>query len=251
VPGVNTPDEEFGARLSPSGDELYLTRPDGANVKHFFRFTKDAQGKWANGAAVPELDVRSTDMPVVLFEINVRSITFVGEAIAYFSAFRGRPWRLYKVTRTNGTWSRPTEVPVGTELSVEYPWHGSTTNGLYFMKSPTPYQLYYAALSSLTTASRFTPQGSVSQAEYAPTLTADEKTMYYADSSSGELKIYRATRSSPNVAFGQAVAVQELNRLGSDDQPSWISPDGCAIYFTSNRSGGAGSFDIYRARKPQ
>jgi hypothetical protein len=42
----------------------------------------------------------------------------------------------------------------------------------------------------------------------------------------------------------------ELN-AGGISIPTFISPDGCEIYLSSNRGGGRGGMDIYRARKPK
>jgi hypothetical protein len=42
----------------------------------------------------------------------------------------------------------------------------------------------------------------------------------------------------------------ELN-TDADDQPAWISPDGCVMYLMSSRPGGFGSIDIWVARRPK
>ena len=34
------------------------------------------------------------------------------------------------------------------------------------------------------------------------------------------------------------------------DAPNWLSPDGCVLYMESERPGGAGDIDLYRAQRP-
>lgn len=61
---------------------------------------------------------------------------------------------------------------------------------------------------------------------------------------------YFAQRASVTTTFGTATDEPELD---SPDGGSlnWLSPDGCAIYFTSDRSGTTGQQDIWVARRPQ
>jgi hypothetical protein len=101
--------------------------------------------------------------------------------------------------------------------------------------------------------------------EYAPVLTFDEKTMYFArdDKTYGLRQIYRTARvGSPDggSGLGTPVLVPELNSpLASvEDFPSAVSLDECRIYFVSNRpllseTGDAGSipFRLWVASRPK
>jgi hypothetical protein len=40
--------------------------------------------------------------------------------------------------------------------------------------------------------------------------------------------------------------VTEVNTAGSQDEPGWISSDGCHLYLASNRNG---AFDLYVAKR--
>lgn len=86
--------------------------------------------------------------------------------------------------------------------------------------------------------------------QIAPVLSADGKTLYFAadtPSGLGALDIWVATRASRTDPFGPPRPVPELSSTASD-QPAWLSPDGCRLYFASGRAGAG--FDFYRASKP-
>jgi len=87
------------------------------------------------------------------------------------------------------------------------------------------------------------------QAGY-PVVSADELTIYFTSSRADPLArgggdIWIAHRASPSDPFDGPVIVDELNSSGNDS-PTWISPDGCVLWFDSDR---AGSYDIYEARR--
>jgi hypothetical protein len=60
-----------------------------------------------------------------------------------------------------------------------------------------------------------------------------------------ELTIYVATRPTTATAFGAPTIVPNVN-TDADDGPSWISPNGCRLYLSSDV---AGTNDIYVATR--
>jgi hypothetical protein len=87
--------------------------------------------------------------------------------------------------------------------------------------------------------------------EYTPALTPDELTLYFASNrpdspARGDLDIWVSKRASRDVPFEAPVNVQELNTAAGED-PEWISPDNCRLYFS--RSGPTG-VKIYMAERP-
>jgi len=84
--------------------------------------------------------------------------------------------------------------------------------------------------------------------ESEPVVTLDELTIYFARTGSTKA-IYVAKRTSATGAWGSSSAVSELNS-SADENPDWISADGCHITFSSDRSGGKGLYDLYHAEKP-
>jgi Tol biopolymer transport system component len=68
----------------------------------------------------------------------------------------------------------------------------------------------------------------------APVLTPDELTLYFTSNRMGgaaDYDIYVATRSTVADGFREAMPLTSLNTTGYDT-PSWISADGCVLYFT-------------------
>jgi len=48
------------------------------------------------------------------------------------------------------------------------------------------------------------------------------------------------------VSFGAPIAIPGLHILGMRDYDPVLSRDGCELYFTSDRAGGAGALDLWR-----
>ncbi len=76
-------------------------------------------------------------------------------------------------------------------------------------------------------------------AEGDPVLSSDGLTIYFRSNRAGgpgQFDIYVATRSTTASAFGSPVLVPNISS-SVDDGPSWISPDGCRLYLSSDRDG--------------
>ena len=53
----------------------------------------------------------------------------------------------------------------------------------------------------------------------------------------GVFHVFRSTRASTAMPFVNPVQVTGFDFGDSNDTPGWLSPDGCRMYFTSDRSG--------------
>jgi len=88
--------------------------------------------------------------------------------------------------------------------------------------------------------------------EFGPTLTEDGLILFFTREGVGAAfrppDIWVATRPRRDEPFGEPVPVAELNTEFGETNPS-ISPDGLTLYFSSDRPGGAGSWDIYVATR--
>lgn len=72
------------------------------------------------------------------------------------------------------------------------------------------------------------------QGEDYPALTDDELTIVFTSGrpgGTGGSDLYLAKRTSLAVGFDAPVELTEIN-TASDEQPGWISPDGCVFYFS-------------------
>jgi WD40 repeat protein len=84
--------------------------------------------------------------------------------------------------------------------------------------------------------------------EIAPAVTADELHIFFErDGTDGD--VFTASRSAITDGFGVATPVDGLDVAGVTEGPTWVSPDGCHLYFHSTAPGGAGGVDLYVATR--
>jgi len=90
-----------------------------------------------------------------------------------------------------------------------------------------------------------------------PVLSADGRRIFFSsdrDAAPGSQRIWTAYRDDPAGVFGDPVPVTELavpDGAHDYDAPTWVSADGCVLYFASNRHSNAwaGPIHIYRAER--
>jgi Tol biopolymer transport system component len=76
-----------------------------------------------------------------------------------------------------------------------------------------------------------------------PVVSPNEATIYFGSarqSAQGTYAtdIFMARRAFGGESFAPPTLVTELDDVAQHNYPSWISPDGCRLYFTSSRAGG-------------
>lgn len=138
------------------------------------------------------------------------------------------------------------------------PYIAPDGSSLYLARRPhgqgkPPGNLFVAYLSA---TDRFTTPVEVAELnteadESVPVISADGLNLYFASDRPGGIgkgDVYVASRPDLTSKFGPAVPVAEVNSE-ADESPSWISPDNCTLYLTSDRAGGAGRKDIYWASR--
>lgn len=81
--------------------------------------------------------------------------------------------------------------------------------------------------------------------EISPVVSPDELRIFWASNrtdgalaTSGGLDIYTASRSVVTAAFGDLTKLNVLDTAAAE-LPSWVSPDGCRLYFDRNSGGGS------------
>jgi len=88
--------------------------------------------------------------------------------------------------------------------------------------------------------------------DWCPSISADGLELYFSSNrpgGSGTWDIWTASRATVNDTWGSPVNLgASINTEAEDCWPS-LSPDGLVLFFTSNRSGGQGSWDLYMARR--
>jgi hypothetical protein len=88
--------------------------------------------------------------------------------------------------------------------------------------------------------------------EYAPSISADGLELYFTSDrpgGSGNWDLWVTTRVTTNDNWQTPTNLgPTINSSAQDNWPG-ISPDGLVLFFGSNRSGGAGSWDLYMVRR--
>ncbi|MCA9582078.1 MAG: hypothetical protein KC416_09810 [Myxococcales bacterium] len=83
-----------------------------------------------------------------------------------------------------------------------------------------------------------------------PHVSSDGLSLWLSRSvGSGDEDIFVSTRDSRNDPWGSPTAVEELNEAGFDDKSPAPYSNSLRILFTSDRPGGEGDLDFYRARR--
>jgi len=81
-----------------------------------------------------------------------------------------------------------------------------------------------------------------------PSLTEDRLLIIFNSNRGGNYDFWMSERASVTDRWGTPELVEELNTVYSETNPA-ISPDGLVLYFASDRPGGLGSVDVYRASR--
>jgi hypothetical protein len=87
--------------------------------------------------------------------------------------------------------------------------------------------------------------------ELLPRLSADELGIVFTSQrpdGKGRTDLWRARRSSTDAPFGAPENIAEIN-TDADETGGWLSSDGSTLFFSSNRPGGQGGLDIWRATR--
>lgn len=146
----------------------------------------------------------------------------------------------------------PQVLPMDAGANVTDPWSVAGTGVLYFTVEPGELgsrDVYRAERSGGAWTGG--PVSGLSSAldEAAPVVTDDEQTIYFARRDGAAEDIYVATRSSKTAAWGSALPLASATiNTAAAERPTWISPNNCTLFFTSDRGGSWRAYRVDRRR---
>lgn len=260
VSSLNTPGQEQFARLS--ADELVVYFSSDRD--------KDASASGAFGGYDLYVATRTSrsepfgmptrlPAPILHDAPEVAPSETADRRTLYFDSYRnGNDRRIFRATRATAqdAWGTPVEVTELTSANEDgTPYVLPGGDALYFFTSrdSSNFNLYRVDLGLVIPRPSAVPGVNSSDPEYAPVVTADERTIYFASVRAGGLgswDVWVATRATKTGSFSDVKLVENVNSA-NQDIPTWISPDGCRLYLASDRPGGSGKLDIYVAERPK
>ncbi len=276
VSELNSPDTEYTPFIMPDESRIFFQSNRAGSIGFSGNFDI-----WMSMNRSPETPLPAFDRPINLAPpINtpgfegmpaVREIGFESWEIIFASTADDETQRtgsgetnLYRSLYRNGIWSAPEPLTeINTPFHDRMPTISVDGSMLYFSSNrPGSYG------SDDIWFSRFDPVkqqwsepvnagSSINSvaSEISPSLHTDGITLYFSSNRKGGVGSYDMyyTQNTAPTAYPQFKPAANLgipfNSPQDDEYPS-ISRSGDLFYFSSNRKGGKGSFDIYRANVP-
>jgi hypothetical protein len=251
VAGVNSTSDEIGGSLSPDELTIYFSSDRAApGNEDLYVATRASRGD-AFGAptALSPLNTSGSEI--------APSITADGLTI-YFARSGANPdvSALFSATRGSvaSSFSAANQLALPDTGTNVCPFITPDNTTLYFLApegiAPTIYQTSVSTDGGFGTL--FAPVVNGGHDVLGCIVAAPNGLSAFYDANlggAGNDDIYAATRSATNVAFGTGT---DLSTLDDPEgaSPSWLSPDGCTLYITSDRTGTTGGQDIWSATRP-
>ena len=246
--GVNTTGAYDGSPFLTS-DELtiFFARDAGNNRLALFYATRAATSQ--PFAAAKKIGSISTNQ-------TYDTAPFVDDALKqlYFSSVRdgNGHYHLYRATGDGSPdgWSAiaPLSALNWYEPAADLQmWVAQKTNEIWFASDRLGSLDLYTSPDT-STAPTYQTGLATSYAEVHPLLSGDALTLFFGRSDGNVVHVYAATRANVAMPFVNPQIVGDFDFGNSNNTPGWLSPDGCRMYFTSDRGGDA---DVWMATRGQ
>lgn len=231
----HTGETAFATRLSPDESAAYATVIGADDVWRIALVTPGAAPK------LEAFELGTTD------DVGYPTITADGTVMFFARYLPGKEGErkadIYvSRRRADGVFDGASPVAMATDAEETTPYVTPAGDALYFSRyEGTRYLIHRIELPAvaLTEVGALDPATAPPGGALNPVVTADERTLFFASGNAkGDLDIWMATHAKKGERFRDARVVAEL-RSAQNDTPSWISPDGCVLYFDRWTSTGA------------
>jgi hypothetical protein len=246
--GVNTGSWEDSPSLTSDELTLFFMRIDGTGHLALNYATRTSTSmSFATTKAVDTISNSSTE--------DTAPFVVDGFGTIYMSSLRNGniAYHLFQVTGT-GTPNGWNNVNALSMLNANDPatdtqlWIDALGGAWFTSNRAGTYDLY-AAASTTSSPTAYAALNTITADEEHPVLSQDGLQLYYASNAAGHFQIYVATRTSTSGTFGGATELPAFDYSFSNNKPGWLSPDGCRMYYSSDRAGGQGNWDIWMASR--
>lgn len=181
------------------------------------------------------------------------AVTVDGRTLFFSSKGRGTDGRsaIFRATTMDGGVAAPSLVP-GLTQPLEDAFPIPDGGGIYYSATRvgTTDDIYFSPLA--VPAEARVPASDTNEGDGQPVLSRDELRLYFGSRRAGTIggsDIYVSTRASKASDFAAATSLGNVVNSTATDLPVWVSADDCVLYLTSDRAGGAGGRDLYRATR--
>ena len=242
VAALDTGIDEGLARLSRDELEVYFERI-GGSYDLYVATRPSASQPFNSPAPVASVDTSSNEADPAL-SANGQLLYFVSDGEGGLGAFD-----LWAATRVDGGFAGPSPLAgVNSPSNEQYPY--ALASSLYFTSDRSGVASIYRADLAGTAATNVVPVGpGDAGAQLAAVVSDDELVMYFAaagvSEAGNDFDIWLSTRTATSQPWSAPVQVAELD-TPSVEIPTWLSPDLCRLYLTTNRGG---NYDVYVASR--
>jgi len=248
VAELNGASDDEGPRLTPDELVMYMTRRTGQGQP--FQIYVAKRGSRGAEFGMP--------IPILLLANASGAMIATAQNALYYSSDRGGADGYAHLYMAKPPFSAATSfalTEVNSTASDDYaPYVSADDTELYFVSdrpSNTDDNIHAAPrIDGKFTQPIVVAAVNSSASERSPVLSADGLRLYFGSTraKTNDYDIYVARRSERHGTFDDPSPVGELNTT-SLELPDWISPDDCTLYFRTDRPGGPGGRDIWRARR--
>jgi WD40-like Beta Propeller Repeat len=245
---VNTGAWEDSPSLTSDELTMFFMRINGSALGLTYATRASALQAFSSVSAVASISNTSTN--------DTAPFVVDGFSVLYFSSQRNGTtnYHLYEAAGKGSPdgWSNITPLSAlnGTDLSTDtQPWV-SATSGVWFTSNRYGSYGLFQAASTTSVPLPYTGLDTPAADAIHPVLSADGLSIYFASDAGGYYRVYVATRGSTSGFFGAPTVLPAFDLGASNNKPGWLSIDGCRMYFSSDRGGGQGNWDIWVASRP-
>jgi len=240
-----SPENDFGPALAGDGRTVVFNRcdVDDSNCSLVIATWQDATSTWSTPQLISTLDTGASTQDGAWDAAGTR--LYFGESTGNMlvSAYGGAAFGPGNIVA-----GLPNEAFAATlssdELEMFYTLNMSMTQNLIARATRT-------SIGDPWTDQGAVPELALSNDTGWPSLSSDGLTIYVEDDNDGPgpVQIYVATRTAIGGMFTPPMQVPELDASNAGNGDPEISRDGTTMLFSSDRAGGAGLADIYRATR--